>query len=97
MVDVLLERNFPMEELKLLASARSEGFKVKAGVNGNTLWKRPCHSLLPESTFAFFTAGETISKELAHEAVRHGAVVIDNSNAFRMNAEVPPDCTRGKS
>ncbi|MGB4443365.1 MAG: aspartate-semialdehyde dehydrogenase, partial [Dethiobacteria bacterium] len=88
MVDVLLERNFPMEELKLLASARSEGFKVKAGEREYLV-----EEALPQSfagiDIAFFTAGETISKELAHEAVRHGAVVIDNSNAFRMNAEVP--------
>jgi len=58
-------------------------------VNGEYLVEEALPQSFAGIDIAFFTAGETISKELAHEAVRHGAVVIDNSNAFRMNAEVP--------
>lgn len=88
MVDVLIERDFPIDDLKLLASARSKNLKVKAGEREYLV-----EEALPQSfagiDIAFFSAGEAISKELAHEAVRHGAVVIDNSNAFRMDAGVP--------
>ncbi len=88
MINVLVERNFPMADLKLLASARSKGLRIKAGDR-----EYPVEEALPQSfagiDFAFFSAGEAISKELAPEAVRHGAVVIDNSNAFRMDEGVP--------
>ncbi len=88
MIDVLMERGFPIAGLKLLASARSKGLKVKAGGS-----EYPVEEALPGSfagvDFAFFSAGEAISKELAPEAVRRGAVVIDNSNAFRMDTGVP--------
>lgn len=88
MIDVLLERNFPMDDLKLLASARSKDLKIKAGGR-----EYPVEEALPQSfagiDFAFFSAGEAVSRELAAEAVRHGAVVIDNSNAFRMDEDVP--------
>lgn len=88
MVEVLVERRFPFSGLKLLASARSAEMKIK--VNSR---EYPVEEALPASfegvDFAFFSAGEDISKELAPEAVRRGAVVIDNSNAFRMEEEVP--------
>lgn len=88
MVDVLVERNFPMADLKLLASARSKDLKIKAGDR-----EYPVEEAMPRSfagvDIAFFSAGEAISKELASEAVRQGALVIDNSNAFRMDENVP--------
>ncbi|HPU00801.1 MAG: aspartate-semialdehyde dehydrogenase [Firmicutes bacterium] len=88
MVDVLVERNFPMAGLKLLASARSKDLKIKVGDR-----EYPVEEARPQSfagvDFAFFSAGEAISRELAPEAVRHGAIVIDNSNAFRMEKDVP--------
>jgi len=88
MVEILAERNFPIEELKLLASARSKGLRVNLGEREYVV-----EEALPQSfagiDIAFFSAGGAISKKLAPEAVRHGAVVIDNSSAFRMDEGVP--------
>ncbi len=88
MVEVLMERNFPIDGLKLLASARSKGLRVKVGDEELSV-----EEALPQSfdgiDFAFFSAGGAISEKLAQEAVRHGAVVIDNSSAFRMDENVP--------
>jgi aspartate-semialdehyde dehydrogenase len=88
MIEVLLERKFPIGELRLLASSRSADIKIEAGGKVYTV-----EELVPESfegiNFAFFSAGESISKEFAPEAVKRGAVVIDNSNAFRMDEGVP--------
>ena len=88
MIDVLLEREFPVSGIKLLASARSAGTKIKVGSSSETV-----EELKPQSfdgiDFAFFSAGGDISKELAPEAAKRGAVVVDNSSAFRMDASVP--------
>ena len=88
MLGILEERNFPIKELKLLASARSKGRQVKVGGEEYLI-----EEALPQSfedvEIAFFSAGGAISKKLAHEAVQRGAVVIDNSSAFRMDDEVP--------
>ncbi len=88
MIDLLLEREFPFNGIKLLASARSAGTKIKVGSSSETV-----EELKPQSfdgiDFAFFSAGGDISKELAPEAARRGAIVVDNSSAFRMDADVP--------
>lgn len=88
LVQVLQERNFPVGELKLLASSRSVNLTVE--VMGQTY---KVEEAKPEAfagiDVAFFSAGEAISKELAPEAVRRGAVVVDNSNAFRMDEGMP--------
>ncbi|MBS3947007.1 MAG: aspartate-semialdehyde dehydrogenase [Dethiobacter sp.] len=88
LVQVLEERRFPMSGLKLLASSRSANLTVE--VLGRTY---RVEEAKPESfagvDIAFFSAGEAISCELAPEAVRHGAVVVDNSNAFRMDEGIP--------
>ncbi len=88
MIDVLLERQFPINRLKLLASARSADKKLKVGFETYTV-----EEVTPQSfegiDFAFFSAGGDLSKELAPEAVKRGAVVVDNSNAFRMEEDVP--------
>jgi aspartate-semialdehyde dehydrogenase len=88
MLDVLARRNFPVASLRLLGSARSAGQKIES--NGETL---PIE-LLQSGSFAgidvaFFSAGAAVSREFAPVAVRAGAVVIDNSSAFRMDAAVP--------
>lgn len=88
MVELLVERKFPMAGLKLLASARSADMKVRVAGQEYTV-----EEAMPQSfdgvDFAFFSAGESISRELGPEAARRGAVVIDNSNAFRMDERVP--------
>lgn len=88
LLNVLAERNFPIHDLRLLSSKRSAGttlsFKDKEYI---------VQEAKPESfeqiNVAFFSAGGSVSKKLAHEAVRRGAVVIDNTSAFRMDPNVP--------
>ena len=85
----LLEaRDFPMKSLRLLASSRSAGSKLK--FRGENL---EVEELTPKSfkgiDIAFFSAGGSRSKEFAPYAVDSGAVVIDNSSAFRMDEKVP--------
>jgi aspartate-semialdehyde dehydrogenase len=81
-------RDFPIKNLKLLASARSAGKALE--FRGE---KIPVEELTPKSfcgvDLAFFTAGRERSREFVPHAVDAGAVVIDNSSAFRMDPEVP--------
>lgn len=85
---VLAERKFPIRSLKLLASARSAGKQVQFMGKTYTV-----EELTKESfkgiQFAFFSAGGSISKEFAPPAVQAGAVVIDNTSAFRMKDGIP--------
>ena len=87
-IRLLEERNFPIENLKLLASSRSKGKSVLFQGKEVTV-----EEATPESfqgiNFALFSAGGKISKALAKSAVESGAIVIDNTNAFRMDEEVP--------
>lgn len=84
---LIAERNFPFNNLKLLASERSAGKKIE--VLGKTY---VVEEATPDSfngiDIALF-AGGAAGKTLAPEAVRRGAVVIDNSSAFRMDPDVP--------
>ena len=86
-ITLIEERKFPYESIKLLASARSAG-KVLT-VDGK---EYVVEEATPESfdgvDIALF-AGGSISKTLAPEAAKRGAIVIDNSSAFRMDPEVP--------
>jgi aspartate-semialdehyde dehydrogenase len=88
MIQILSERNFPVGELRLLASGRSAGKTVSAG--GQTL---TVGEAVPEAfegvDIALFSAGTDVSRQLAPEAARRGATVIDNSNAWRMEPSVP--------
>lgn len=84
----LEERNFPMSELRLLASARSKGKKMKFKGTDITI-----QELTPESfkgiDIALFSAGGSISRELCPVAAKAGAIAVDNSSAFRMDPNVP--------
>lgn len=88
MVRVLEERKFPVNKLVLLASERSVGKEIP--FNGKMV---PVHRLEPDRfkrvEYALFSAGAGVSREHAPDAVKHGAVVIDNSSAFRMDDSVP--------
>jgi len=88
MMGILLERNFPVKELRLLASERSAGKELSYNGSNITIQK------LDENSFenidiALFSAGGSRSKEFAPVATRAGAIVIDNSSAFRMDEDVP--------
>lgn len=88
MIRTLERRNFPVGSLRLLASKRSAGKSLN--FRGETL---TIEELTPSSfegvDIALFSAGGGISKEWGPEAVKAGAVVVDNSSAFRLDASVP--------
>jgi aspartate-semialdehyde dehydrogenase len=88
MVSVLEEREFPVTELVLLASERSEGTKVRFHGEEVTV-RRLTEGSFEGVDIALFSAGGGISREFAPHAAKAGAVVIDNSSAFRMDADVP--------
>jgi aspartate-semialdehyde dehydrogenase len=88
MLRVLEERGFPVSELRPLASARSEGKQL------DYLGRPRTVRTLTEDAFegidiALFSAGGSRARDFAPAAVAAGAVVIDNSSAFRMDPEVP--------
>ncbi|CAM3705712.1 aspartate-semialdehyde dehydrogenase [Mesobacillus zeae] len=88
MIKTLEERNFPISKLTLLSSSRSAG--TTAFFKGQEI---TIQEALPESfegvQIALFSAGGSVSKELAPEAVKRGAIVVDNTSAFRMDENVP--------
>lgn len=92
---VLDQRNFPIDELVLFGSSRSAGSKYE--FRGNEyIVKELCHNDdFKGVDIAFTSAGAGISKEFADDITRFGAVMIDNSKAFRMDEDVPlvvPEC-----
>src|ERR1700761_8232161 len=85
---VLAERKFPIRHLKLLASARSAGKTVE--FQGKTYQiEELTHDSFKDVQIALFSAGGSISKEFAPSAVKAGAIVVDNSSAFRMKHGIP--------
>ena len=88
MIQVLVEREFPVRELRPLASGRSAGREVTIGGRRATVAEAT-----PEAfegiEIALFSAGSDVSRDLAPEAVRRGALVIDNSAQWRMDPAVP--------
>jgi aspartate-semialdehyde dehydrogenase len=88
MLKILEERNFPVKNILLLASARSNGHVIEFKGEKITV-QEAVPSSFEGIDIALFSAGKTVSKQLAPEAVKRGAIVIDNSNAFRMDSEVP--------
>jgi aspartate-semialdehyde dehydrogenase len=85
---VLAERRFPIKSLRLLASARSAGKKVEFLGEMHTV-EELTHDSFKGVQIAFFSAGGPISKEFAPSAVKAGAVVVDNTSAFRMKEGIP--------
>ncbi|MCM3128770.1 MULTISPECIES: aspartate-semialdehyde dehydrogenase [unclassified Paenibacillus] len=87
-IGLLEKRDFPINKLKLLSSKRSAGSTINFRGQDITV-----EEATPESfegiEIALFSAGGDVSKELAPHAVRHGAVCIDNTNAFRMDENTP--------
>ncbi|MDM5297988.1 aspartate-semialdehyde dehydrogenase [Bacillus pumilus] len=84
----LADRDFEMDTLTLLSSKRSAGTKVTFRDQEYTV-----QEATPESfegvSIAFFSAGGSVSKALAPEAVKRGAIVVDNTSAFRMDENIP--------
>ena len=86
-LNLIEERKFPFSELRLLASSRSAGKKIVFMGKEYTVEETTADSFAGIDIALF--AGGAASKEFAPHAVKAGAVVIDNSSAFRMDPEVP--------
>ena len=88
MLKTLADRDFEMDTLTLLSSKRSAGTKLTFRGQEYTV-----QEATPESfegvNIALFSAGGNVSKALAPEAVKRGAIVVDNTSAFRMDENIP--------
>ena len=92
---VLDERNFPLDELVLFGSPRSAGTKYTFRGQEYEVKLLQHNDDFRGVDYAFVSAGAGTSKEFAGTITRHGAVMIDNSSAFRMEPDVPlvvPEC-----
>src|SRR3989338_7288752 len=87
-LEILEQRNFPVSSLKLLASEKSVGKKVQFQGNDYKV-ELPTKDSFKDVDIVLASAGASVSKELAPHAVKAGAVIIDNSSAFRMEQNVP--------
>ncbi len=85
---VLDRRKFPVKNLKLLASSRTAGSSIDYKGQAYRV-EEAVASSFEGVDILLSSAGEAISRELAPEAAKRGAVVIDNTNAFRMDSDVP--------
>jgi aspartate-semialdehyde dehydrogenase len=88
MLEILQERNFPVDRLKLLASARSAGTSLEFKGEQVTV-EELRHYSFEGVDIALFSAGASVSREFAPSAVKSNCVVIDNSSAYRMKADIP--------
>lgn len=88
MIKVLEERNFPVKTLKLLASSRSAGKKLTFRGESLTI-EELRHDSFKGVDIALFSASGAISQQYRQSVVDAGAVMIDNSSAFRLEADVP--------
>ena len=84
MLECLNEQEFPVGKLKLLASARSAGKTVEFR-GERIVIEEACPEAFEGCDIVLGAAGDDIAKELLPEAVKRGAVVVDNSHAFRMD------------
>lgn len=88
MREILAERNFPLSEIRFFASPRSAGTKLD--FNGESITVEDASTAdYAGLDIVFFSAGGTTSKALAPKVAAAGAIVIDNSSAWRNDPEVP--------
>jgi aspartate-semialdehyde dehydrogenase len=86
---VLEQRNFPLDELVLFGSSRSAGKKYSFRGKELTVKELKHNDDFKDIDIALTSAGGSISKEFAETITKHGAIMIDNSSAFRMDEDVP--------
>ncbi|WP_420608026.1 aspartate-semialdehyde dehydrogenase [Novosphingopyxis sp.] len=90
MMNILAEREFPIDEIAAVASSRSVGSEVEFGETGQMLKVRNIeHFDFAGWDIALFSAGSGASKDHAPKAAAAGCVVIDNSSLYRMDPDVP--------
>ena len=86
---ILAEREFPIDELVLFGSKRSAGTKYAFKGKEYEVQLLQHNDDFRDIDIAFVSAGGGTSKEFAETITKHGAVMIDNSSAFRMDEDVP--------
>lgn len=86
---VLDQQNFPVDNLLLFGSSRSAGRKYTFRGKEYEVRELRHGDDFKDVDFAFTSAGASVSREYAEDITRHGALMIDNSSAFRMDADVP--------
>lgn len=89
LLSVLTERNFPVEKLKLFGSARSAGQRYTFRGKEIKVKELQHNDDFKNIDIAFVSAGGSISIGYADTITKYGAIMIDNSSAFRMNYDVP--------
>ena len=89
LLHILAERQFPITSLRLFGSARSAGTTYTFCGKEYTVDLLQHGDLFQGIDIAFVSAGGSVSKEYAEDITRHGAIMIDNSSAFRMDERVP--------
>jgi aspartate-semialdehyde dehydrogenase len=88
MLQTLENRNFPISKLTLLSSERSAGTKITFR-NEEYIVQAATPESFEGVQIALFSAGGSVSKQFAPEAVKRGAIVVDNTSAYRMDENVP--------
>src|ERR1700693_5325497 len=88
MLDILAERTFPADEIVAIASRRSQGVEVSCGERTLKV-KALEHFDFSDVDICLMSAGSAVSREWAPRIAAKGAVVIDNSSCWRMDADVP--------
>jgi len=86
---VLEQRQFPVSELRLFGSDRSAGTTYEFRGKQYKVQKLQHNDAFKGVDIAFVSAGASVSREYAQDITRYGAIMIDNSSAFRMDADVP--------
>ena len=89
LLHILAQRQFPITSLRLFGSARSAGTTYTFCGKEYTVELLQHGDLFRGIDIAFVSAGGSVSKEYAEDITRYGAIMIDNSSAFRMDDEVP--------
>ena len=89
LLKILAERQFPITNLRLFGSARSAGTKYTFCGKEYIVEELQHGDLFKGIDIAFVSAGGSVSKEYADDITRHGAIMIDNSSAFRMDDTCP--------
>ena len=89
LLHVLEERNFPLTELVLFGSSRSAGNKYSFKGKALTVKELKHGDDFKDFNIVFASAGGSISQEYADDFTKFGAIMIDNSSAFRLDKDVP--------
>lgn len=88
LANILEERDFPIKQIKLLGTSRNQGKEMK--FRGKKVYTEVAKKgAFKDVDIAFFCVGGEVSKELAPIAMEEGAIVIDNSSAWRMDPDIP--------